>query len=200
MQKRLLIQAVLCLMTIISFGQVTYTYSGKVTNESNEALVGAQLRLLVANRVLGITNVAGEFYVETDEPSLKVVQIGYMDMQIMPEDSSIVMVEKSSLLNTIVVSENKRSSELKNATISIEIISPDLIANTAPTNLEESIGRINGVQVVDNQPTIRSGSGWSYGAGSRVQVLVDGVPTLRGDAGQPLWNFVPTEGVDGVEV
>ena len=200
MRKQLLIQAVLCLMTIISLGQTRYTYSGKVINESNEALVGAQLRLLVANRVLGITNVAGVFYVETDEPSLKVVQIGYMDLQIFPEDSSIVMVEKSSLLNTIVVSENKRSSELKNATISIEIISPDLIANTAPTNLEESIGRINGVQVVDNQPTIRSGSGWSYGAGSRVQVLVDGVPILSGDAGQPLWNFVPTEGVDGVEI
>ena len=200
MRKQLFIQAVLCLLTIQSFGQTLYTYSGKLINKSNEAIVGAQLKLLVANRVLSITNVAGEFYLETEEPLLRVVQIGYQEVQITPEDSLLVLVEKSNLLNAIVVSENKHASELKNATISIEIIRPDLISNTAPTNLEESIGRINGVQVVDNQPTIRSGSGWSYGAGSRVQVLVDGVPILSGDAGQPLWNFIPTEGVGGVEI
>jgi outer membrane receptor protein involved in Fe transport len=200
MRKQLFIQAVLCLLTIQGFGQTLYTYSGKLINKSNEAIVGAQLKFLVANRVLCITNVAGEFYLETEEPLLRVVQIGYQEVQITPEDSLLVLVEKSNLLSAIVVSENKHSSELKNATISIEIIRPDLISNTAPTNLEESIGRINGVQVVDNQPTIRSGSGWSYGAGSRVQVLVDGVPILSGDAGQPLWNFIPTEGVGGVEI
>lgn len=200
MRKHLFIQAVFCLMTLSAMAQSVKTYVGKVVNESGEPLVGAQFKLLVADRVLGLTNVKGEFYIETQEPMLRVTQIGYEDLQITSKDSLVVLVETSSMLNAVVISENKQSSELKNATISLEIIRPELIANTAPTNLEESIGRINGVQVVDNQPTIRSGSGWSYGAGSRVQVLVDGVPMLSGDAGQPLWTFVPTEGVDGVEI
>lgn len=200
MRKHLYIQAVFCLMTLSAAAQSVNTYVGKVVNESGEPLVGAQFKLLVADRVLGLTNVDGKFYIETDEPILRVTQIGYQDVQTTAKDSLIVLIETTSMLNAVVISENKQSSELKNATISLEIIRPELIANTAPTNLEESIGRINGVQVVDNQPTIRSGSGWSYGAGSRVQVLVDGVPMLSGDAGQPLWTFVPTEGVDGVEI
>ena len=89
---------------------------------------------------------------------------------------------------------------MQNSTISLDVIRPELIANTAPTNMEETIGRINGVQVIDNQPTIRGGSGWSYGAGSRVQVLVNNMPILSGDAGQPQWTFIPTEGIESVEI
>ncbi len=202
MSKHLFIQVVFSLMTLSVWSQdfEAFTYSGKVVNAAGEPLIGAQFKLLVASKVVGLTNVEGEFQIESTEPMLRVTQLGYKDLTITPRDSLIQMEETSNMLDAVVVSENKRSSELKNATISLEIISPDLISNTAPANLEESIGRINGVQVIDNQPTIRSGSGWSYGAGSRVQVLVDGVPMLSGDAGQPLWTFVPTEGVDGVEI
>ena len=200
MRIYLFIQVVFCIMVTSLYGQSSFVYQGKVVNESGESLIGAQLTFLVANKVLGISDINGEFYVETEEPILRVKQMGYQDRTITSEDTLVVMREASSMLNTVVVSENKRSSELKKATVSLEIIHPNFIVNTAPTNLEESIGRINGVQVVDNQPTIRSGSGWSYGAGSRVQVLVDGVPMLSGDAGQPLWTFVPTEGIQGVEI
>lgn len=200
MRIYLFIQVVFCIMVTSLYGQSSFVYQGKVVNESGESLIGAQFTFMVANKVLGISDINGEFYVETEESILRVKQMGYQDRTITSEDTLVVMRESSSMLNTVVVSENKRSSELKKATVSLEIIHPNLIANTAPTNLEESIGRINGVQVVDNQPTIRSGSGWSYGAGSRVQVLVDGVPMLSGDAGQPLWTFVPTEGIQGVEI
>ena len=39
--------------------------------------------------------------------------------------------------------------------------------------------------MVDGEPQIRSGSGFSYGAGSRVMVMVDDLPVLSGDAGRP---------------
>ena len=41
--------------------------------------------------------------------------------------------------------------------------------------------------MVDGEPQIRSGSGFSYGAGSRVMVMVDDLPVLSGDAGRPTW-------------
>jgi len=200
MRKQLFIQAIFCLVTLPILGQNVFTYSGKVLNVSGEPLIGAQLKLVVENNVVGTTDVVGAYKIEAKDSVLRITQMGYEDISITPEDKSVVMQETSSMLNAVVVSENKRSTELKNTTISLELIQPELISNTAPTNLEETIGRINGVQVVDNQPSIRSGSGWSYGAGSRVQVLIDGVPILSGDAGQPLWNFLPTEGVDGVEI
>jgi iron complex outermembrane receptor protein len=57
-----------------------------------------------------------------------------------------------------------------------------------------------GVAIVDDEPQIRSGSGYSFGAGSRVQVLVDNIPILSGDAGKPSWGFLPTENVSQVEI
>jgi iron complex outermembrane receptor protein len=187
-------------MTLPMLGQKVFTFSGKVLNVGGEPLVGAQFKTVKENKVVGIADVAGAYSLEASDSVLRIIQMGYEDLQVVYGDGLIIMQETSSMLNAVFVSENKRAKQLKNATISLETIQPELISNTAPTNLEETIGRINGVQVVDNQPTIRSGSGWSYGAGSRVQVLIDGVPILSGDAGQPLWNFVPTEGVDGVEI
>ncbi|MFT7230005.1 MAG: outer membrane receptor for Fe3+-dicitrate, partial [Bacteroidia bacterium] len=200
MRKQLVIQAIFCLMTLPMLGQKVFTFSGKVLNVGGEPLVGAQFKTVKENKVVGIADVAGAYSLEASDSVLRIIQMGYEDLQVVYGDGLIIMQETSSMLNAVFVSENKRAKQLKNATISLETIQPELISNTAPTNLEETIGRINGVQVVDNQPTIRSGSGWSYGAGSRVQVLIDGVPILSGDAGQPLWNFVPTEGVDGVEI
>lgn len=200
MRIHLFIQAVFCLLTLVTVGQTNFSYQGKVVDESGIPIIGAQFNFLVANKVVALTDVNGVYAFESKEPSLRITQVGYADVTVIPDDTLIVLAETSSMLNAVVVSENKRFTELKNATISLEIIKPNLIANTAPTNLEESIGRINGVQVVDNQPTIRSGSGWSYGAGSRVQVLINGAPMLSGDAGQPLWTFVPTEGIAGVEI
>jgi iron complex outermembrane receptor protein len=53
---------------------------------------------------------------------------------------------------------------------------------------------------VDGEPQIRSGSGYSFGAGSRVQVLVDNLPMLSGDAGKPTWEFLPIENLSQVEI
>ena len=41
--------------------------------------------------------------------------------------------------------------------------------------------QIPGVNITDGQANIRGGSGWSYGAGSRVLVMVDDMPLISGD-------------------
>lgn len=197
---RLVTQVVFVLMTLSLWGQDVFSYKGRVVNKEGESIVGAQFTLEGMDRVFYLTDENGSFDFQTDRQTMILNQMGYKTQTVKSGEALIIMEDETSLLNAIVVTENKRETQLKNATISMEIISPDLISNTAPTNMEESIGRISGVQVVDNQPNIRSGSGWSYGAGSRVQVLVDGVPMLSGDAGQPLWTFVPTEGIEGVEI
>jgi len=200
MFKQLYIQVAFCLLASFSYAQDPYWFNGRAVNSENEPMVGAQFLSQDELVVVGITNEMGMFDFRSQHSTLLLKQMGYDGLKVYHTDTLVFLREEASLLNSIVVSENKRETELKSATISLEIIQPELIENTAPTNLEQTIGRINGVQVIDNQPTIRSGSGWSYGAGSRVQVLIDGVPILSGDAGQPLWTFVPTEGVAGVEI
>ncbi len=201
MKLRLFIQAIVLLMTLKGFAQEEWKFNGKVTS-NGEALIGVQFENERTRRVIALTDEEGVFEFTTSDPTVIVTYLGYKDYKLEHRSSYILieLQEEESLINTIVVSENRRSSKLSNTTVSLEIIKPELIASTAPTNIEESISRINGVQVVDNQPTIRSGSGWSYGAGSRVQVLVNDIPILSGDAGQPLWSFVPTEGIESVEI
>jgi outer membrane receptor protein involved in Fe transport len=66
--------------------------------------------------------------------------------------------------------------------------------------MEEAMEFIPGVTIIDGQANIRGGSGWSYGAGSRVQLLVDDLPQLTADANDTKWNFLPIENLEQVEV
>ncbi len=203
MKPALYLQAILLFLTFSGVAQNTFTYQGKVIaiGSAEQPLIGVHFVDNEQDRIVAISDENGDFNFISSANVLTVKHLGFRDQVVKPQMNMIIrMEEDSDLLNTIVVSENRRQSQLKNSTVSLEIIKPDLIESTSPTNLEQSIGRINGVQVVDNQPTIRSGSGWSYGVGSRVQVLVNGMPLLSGDAGQPLWTFVPTEGVEGIEI
>ena len=56
------------------------------------------------------------------------------------------------------------------------------------------------MSVIDGQANIRGGSGYSYGAGSRVLLLMDDLPILTGDAGFPTWDFIPMENIQQVEI
>ncbi len=57
-----------------------------------------------------------------------------------------------------------------------------------------------GISILDGQPSIRGGSGFSYGVGSRVLMLVDDLPMLSGDAGDIKWNYMPVENLNQIEV
>lgn len=79
-------------------------------------------------------------------------------------------------------------------------VNPKAFDNLNLTNANDVISKMGGVTVVDNEPQIRGGSGFSSGMGSRVMILLDGMPLLRPDAGRPMWNFIPMEDVDHIEV
>ncbi len=112
-----------------------------------------------------------------------------------------VMIEEESLsLNTVVVTSNKFEKPIGEVTVSMEVIKPDFIENANTTQVDEAIEKIPGVNIIDGQANIRGGSGYSYGAGSRVLLLVDDLPMLTGDAGFPNWDFVPVENIEQVEV
>ena len=77
---------------------------------------------------------------------------------------------------------------------------PSLIENKNTTNIETAIDQVPGVNITDGQANIRGGSGWSYGAGTRVLVMVDDMPLISGDAGQAQWSLIATENINQVEI
>ena len=81
----------------------------------------------------------------------------------------------------------------------MEVIKPSLIENKNTTNIQTAMEQVPGVNITDGQANIRGGSGWSYGAGTRVQVLVDDMPLISGDAGQAQWSLISTENINQVD-
>ncbi|MFM2039283.1 MAG: hypothetical protein RL432_2222 [Bacteroidota bacterium] len=101
---------------------------------------------------------------------------------------------------TVVVSANKRAQAIEEIPISLEVIKPRLIENKGMVNLEQAVEQTPGVFTMDGQVSIRGGSGFAYGAGSRVMMLWNGMPLLSGYAGDAQWNAIPIEQASQVEV
>lgn len=107
---------------------------------------------------------------------------------------------KAVEIEMFVKSEGKFEKKLDEVTVSLEVLKPNIIQNKNATSADQSLQQVPGVTIVDNEPQIRAGSGYSFGAGSRVMVLVDDVPLLSGDAGRPSWGFIPIENIEQIEV
>lgn len=177
--------------------------SGVVSDSSTgEKLVGATV---VAGTVGTITDTKGFFQI-TLNPSqtwIEVSYIGYETKRIEVNGLQQVLVlltEQSRFLNPIVVSTTRSNQKEERATVSVTSIQPYLIQNRITTNIENTVRLIPGVSTTDGQANIRSGSGWSYGTGSRVSILVDDMPMLTAGTGQALWSYMPIENVRQIEV
>ncbi|MCX6245695.1 MAG: TonB-dependent receptor [Bacteroidetes bacterium] len=113
---------------------------------------------------------------------------------------NIMMTPVSNELSTIVVSGSKYEQKVEKSIATIEVLKSPAIMASNPTSIDKAIDKIPGITIVNNEPQIRGGSGFSSGLGSRVQIMVDDIPILRGDAGRPDWGFLPLDDVEQVEV
>ncbi len=147
-----------------------------------------------------ITTMPGSFYIEYKF-------IGYspnaISPLILPGQTLVMDIELEPIateLGVLVVSAGKFEQKLEEVTVSMDVIKSTLIQNKNTTSADNIMEQIPGVSMLDGQANIRGGSGFSYGAGSRVMVLVDDLPILTADAGDVKWNFIPIENIEQVEV
>jgi len=112
----------------------------------------------------------------------------------------IVLKVKSRMLDEVVVSAGKYEQKISDVTVSMEVIKPHQLSNQNIVSLDMILERTSGISILDGQPSIRGGSGFSYGVGSRVLMLVDDLPMISGDAGDIKWNYMPVENLNQIEV
>ncbi|MEI6124281.1 MAG: TonB-dependent receptor [Bacteroidota bacterium] len=184
------------------------TIKGTVYNgKSKETLPG--VNIIVSETKGVVSDVDGKFELKVDagKVTLKFKFIGFGSIektfvvkagQIITEN--INMYEESMVIEGVVISAGKFEQKLSDVTISMEVLRPSQISNQNINVLNEAINKLPGVDIYDGQPSIRGGSGYSYGAGSRVLVMVDDMPLLSPDAGDPKWNYMPIENISQVEV
>ncbi|TFH46494.1 MAG: TonB-dependent receptor, partial [Bacteroidia bacterium] len=113
---------------------------------------------------------------------------------------NIGLEAESQTIDQIVVSADRMEQKMSELTVSMDIIKPGSLSQNHITDAQELIGKVPGIEVLDGQASIRGGSGFSYGVGSRVLALIDGLPMMSADAGGIKWNFLPLENLSQVEI
>lgn len=107
---------------------------------------------------------------------------------------------KITEINQIVVSASKFEQKIAEITVSMDVVKPSFISSNHITDAQEILNKTPGIEVMDGQASVRGGSGFSYGAGSRVLALIDGLPMVSADAGNIKWQFLPLENISQVEI
>lgn len=128
--------------------------------------------------------------------------VGYEPLEVLKTEipAEIFLKEIVNELAVTTVTASKYERRLSESTVSVDVLKPDLIKSVNTTSGSEVINKLPGVQVVGGQANIRGGSGFSYGAGSRVMILVDDIPALQADAGYANWGDIPVEHLGQIEV
>jgi outer membrane receptor protein involved in Fe transport len=192
------------------FGQETGILTGVVTDsETDETLIGANV-VMVSDKSTGAsTDISGKFsftmpvgehLVVCSFVSMKADTIAVVIEAGKVTNRDILMGMNAEQLGTVVISSGKFEQKLEELTVSMDVIKPSLIENRGSTNIMSALEQTPGLTIMDEEPQIRSGSGYSFGVGSRVAILVDDLPIMNGDIGKVEWSFIPTENVEQIEV
>lgn len=113
---------------------------------------------------------------------------------------NVDMREEATILQQATVTSSKFKKPLGEVTVSLAIISPDLLDNTNSSSVNQALEKVPGINTMGDQVTIRGGSGFAQGTGSRVLILMDDMPAMQADAGLPNWRDLPTENIQQMEV
>lgn len=185
-------------------GCVKGTITDKVTKEF---LPGVTVSYKAGAGVL--TDLDGNYFLNIEEGTytLNINLVGYKTntktIVVRANDTLVLNVEldqENQVLDEVVISAGKFEQKLTDVTVSMELIKPALIQNKNAVALDQIMNQIPSVNISDSQVSIRSGSGFSYGAGSRVLMMVDEMPMISADAGDIKWSFAPIENIEQVEV
>lgn len=183
--------------------------TGKVRDLQGEAVVGASV-FVKTNQLYGAnSDENGQFILElpvgvynlicrmegmnTDTIQINVTENGMVELD-------IPMEEISTVLDVVEIKVGKFDKPLEDQTVSMEILKPRLIESKNTRSIETVLDQTPGLNILDGEPQIRGGSGFTFGVGSKVAVMVDDMPMLSGDAGRPEWGFIPVENISQVEV
>lgn len=206
--KSIVLLLLMITVSTVVLAQEKATIKGKLTEaKTGEPILGATI---YTDKGQGSnTDFDGNFEFKVD-PGTYNLKFNYLGHKTIVKEVTLTtdqvlvidekMEEKGIELGTTVISASKYEKKLSEETVSIDVLGNDLIKNSSALVADEAMEKVPGVTVVDGQANIRGGSGWSYGAGSRVLVLLDDMPFMSADAADAKWSAMPIEHVEQIEV
>jgi outer membrane receptor for ferrienterochelin and colicins len=206
MMKKLFFILLLTFPFDLLFSQV-YSINGFVTDSSGSPLPNTNIVIMGTN--LGAaSDENGKYEISNLKPGsykIKFSAIGY-DYQIKEEvitDNSIILnvvLNKEIIVSEeVVVTAGKYEQKLSEMPVTVNII-PGRELQKNYFNIDDALRLVPGVNMTEEQISIRGSSGYSKGVGTRVLITIDGVPFYTGDTGEIIWEQIPITDIERIEV
>jgi len=201
---------VLLLFASVTMAQTYGEIHGRVMDaQSGEALPGANVQ--VQSTVLGsIADLRGAFVIKRVPAGTFTLRVSFVGYQ---TASATVRVKTDSVsqarfalrattleIANVVVTASRRPEEIQTAVVSVSALTATEALRRNPLRLDAALESIPGVSLVGENVNVRNSTGYTRGLGSRVLILLDGVPALPSDFGNMNWDILPITDVERVEV
>jgi outer membrane receptor for ferrienterochelin and colicins len=200
------------ILFVLSFAQPIFSQgfniSGTVKDSSNHPLVGTNI-ILVGTGQGAASDAYGNYEINNIEPGdyeLEFSMIGYQSLtkKITVKDKPLtvnaMLHEKPFETSQIIVTAGKHEQNISELPVSAEVIPSEDLVKRNISDLRYSMEYAPGVNMIDDQVSIRGSSGYSRGAGTRVLLAIDGIPFYTGDTGEIIWEILPVTEVERVEI
>ncbi len=196
----------ICFLYNFSFGQNNYSIKGKVVDENNYALSGANIKLFPLERGVTSDN-QGKFSISNLEKGLYVIEISFIgfkthvDSIFLSEDKTYdVQLKSASMsLQEFVITDNYNKIRQKEESLNIEFVNDQYLKQNLSGSLMKSLERLPGVSTNDigagqSKPVIR-GLGFN-----RVVVVENGIKHEGQQWGSDHGLEIDQYGIEQIEV
>jgi iron complex outermembrane receptor protein len=200
----------LCLTATGLWAQEFGHFKGTILADDNsEPLIGANIKVQRNPSIGMATNIEGKFdlKVPAGQYTFIVTFTGMQSDTIQLNIGNGQVIERTirmkvymSELSGVEVKVGRFDQKIEEITVSMEVIRPGQIETKNTSSIDQILDYTPGLNILDGEPQIRGGSGFTFGVGSKVGVFVDGMPVLSGDANRPYWDLIPVDNIKQIEV
>ena len=187
----------------------SYTVKGHISDaKTGKDIIGASV-LLSGTAIGDNTDLNGNYEInniKSGQYKMIISYIGYRTIEkainISNENLTLDFELQEKVIQTgeVIVSASKRVQAVQEVPISVAVIDIESLSDRNVTKLDEALAYVPGIQMNDDQVSVRGSSGFAFGVGSRVSLLLDGFPMLSGDGGDMKFDAIPLFNTERVEI
>jgi len=180
---------------------------GDVTDEKGMPMYG--VTVIIKGTTTGtLTDTAGKYELPFDDGTryIEFSFLGYSPRSILvtildqkDKKVDVQMTDSTKELEIVVVTGTKYEKKLGEQLTSMEVVKGSAIQADNST-MDEAMNKVPGVNMMGRTISIRGGSGFSDITSNRVLALQDEVPIISPENGGIIWDMVPIEELEQVEI
>ena len=181
--------------------------NGVVTDEKGTPMFG--VTVLIKGTTTGTqTDTAGKYTLpfETGTHYVDFSYLGYSPHSILvtildksDKKLDVQMTDSTKDLDIVVVTGSKYEKKFGEQIVSMEVVKATAIQQNNE-KMDEAMNKVPGVNMMGRTISIRGGSSYSDATSNRVMALQDDVPIISPENGSIIWDMVPIEELEQVEV